>query len=150
MSPSDPRPSSRQVSARTASETPPILVPVGAGELIDKLTILAIKLERIEDPAKRANVRREHALLGATRAEAVGAVDGLAPLEAALKAVNEALWDIEDAIRACEAAGDFGPRFVELARSVYRENDRRAALKKDINRLTGSAIVEEKSYAGVR
>ncbi|MEQ8968490.1 MAG: DUF6165 family protein [Azospirillaceae bacterium] len=137
--PADPPPS---------DPAPPILVPVGAGELIDKLTILAIKLERIADPAKRENVRREHTLLSETRARAIGAVEGLDALEAELKAVNEALWEIEDAIRERESEGDFGDRFVALARAVYRENDRRAALKKAINCLTGSAIVEEKSYAG--
>lgn len=121
-------------------------VPVSWGELIDKITILEIKSVRIDDPVKQANVARELSLL-ADRLATIPmppAVDGLT---AELKAVNLALWEIEDEIRDCERAGDFGPRFVELARSVYRTNDRRAALKKDINAALGSAIVEEKSYA---
>jgi hypothetical protein len=124
----------------------PILIEVGPGELIDKITILVIKSERMSDPAKLANVRHELQVLEAARRAHVPASAELQRLEAELKAVNEALWVIEDDIRQCEADKDFGPKFVELARSVYRQNDRRAALKKDINLLTGSAIIEEKSY----
>jgi len=101
----------------------------------------------MDDPAKLAHVRYELEVLSKARAEKLPASPELTRLEADLKAVNEALWVIEDDIRNCEAAGDFGPTFIELARSVYRQNDKRAALKKDINLLTGSAIVEEKSYA---
>jgi len=154
-----------------------LLVPVSAGELLDKITILQIKVARIGDPAKRANVAVELAALeavaaraglvaggrGVYRAEATtdlaeGIVKGgadmggarlgdLAATLAELVAVNGELWDIEDRIRDCERAGDFGPGFVALARSVYRTNDRRAALKARLNQLCGSQLVEEKSYA---
>ena len=121
--------------------------PIAWGELFDKVTILEIKAQRITAPAALANVRRELAALQAIEAAAPGSAD-LAGLKGELAGVNLALWEIEDAVRACEQAGDFGDRFVELARSVYRENDRRAAIKRRINVLLGSDIVEEKSYAG--
>ena len=120
-----------------------ILVEVGAGELIDKITILRIKSERMTDAAKLANVKRELDVLGAAR-------DASLPVSAelsALEAVNNTLWRIEDDVRACEAKRDFGPEFIELARAVYTCNDRRAAIKKQINLLTGSSLIEEKSYA---
>lgn len=122
-----------------------LLAPVSWGELIDKITILEIKAARIADPAKLANVRRELQALTAVRDK-----QGKAPpaLAAALREVNGQLWDIEDRIRECEQRGDFGAVFVELARSVYRTNDRRAALKKTINEQMGSELVEEKSYRG--
>ncbi len=128
------------------SEKAAILIEVGPGELIDKITILEIKSERMSDAAKLRNVRHELDVLNAARAAHIAATAALARLEAELKSVNEALWVIEDDIRQCEADRDFGPKFIELARSVYKQNDRRAALKKDINTLTGSAIIEEKSY----
>lgn len=124
----------------------PILVPVSWGELLDKITILDIKGRRIEDAAKRANVLREREALDAVVAAAGPQPDGAAALIGQLTAVNEALWDIEDEIRDCERHKDFGPRFVELARSVYHSNDRRAALKRELNDLLGSELVEEKSY----
>lgn len=123
-----------------------VLIEVGAGELIDKITILHIKTKRMTDPVKLHNVRHEFDVLDAARRRALPVSDELVRLEHALTEVNEALWVIEDDIRACEAERDFGPRFIELARSVYIQNDRRAALKKDINLLCGSSIVEEKSY----
>jgi post-segregation antitoxin (ccd killing protein) len=122
--------------------------PVSAGELIDKITILEIKLERITDVTKQANVRHELDLLSAVQAKSVPASPELTALAAELKAVNERLWEIEDEIRSCETSGNFGDRFITLARSVYQENDHRAALKRRINDLLDSAIVEEKSYAG--
>jgi hypothetical protein len=115
--------------------------------LIDKITILEIKSARIEDLAKLANVHTELALLAATRDCCLLASDALAGLTTELRTVNEALWEVEDALRLCERDGDFGPRFVELARSVYRHNDRRASLKRRINDLLGSRLVEEKDYA---
>jgi len=123
-----------------------VSVPVSPGELIDKITILEIKAERIADPAKLVNVRHQLTLLAGVRDEALAASTRLTKLADDLKSVNSALWEIEDDIRACEAAQDFGSRFVELARSVYRTNDRRAALKKEIDDLFGSAITDEKSY----
>jgi len=123
-----------------------ILVPVSAGELVDKIAILRIKAARIADPAKLANVRHELAALEAVAATSVPPSDALAALEAELRAVNESLWEVEDDIRAHDARGDFGAGFVRLARAVHVTNDRRAALKRAVNDLTGSALVEEKSY----
>jgi uncharacterized protein DUF6165 len=125
----------------------PIFIEVGAGDLIDRMTILHIKNERIADTAKRANVARELVALEPARTRLLGAFPALASLEAELKRINEELWTIEDAIRQCEARSDFGPRFIELARAVYKNNDRRGDLKKAINVLTGARIVEEKSYS---
>jgi hypothetical protein len=119
------------------------LIPVSPGELLDRLTILTLKAERIADPAKRANVRAELAGLG----RPLPASAELDRLAAELRSVNAALWDVEDALRACERRGDFGPAFVALARSVYTNNDRRAALKRQVNALLGSPLTEEKSYA---
>jgi hypothetical protein len=124
-----------------------IFVEIAAGELIDKITILEIKLDQISEPAKRANIRREYELLSTVLQEQVEPGEELAELTAALKAANQELWHIEDDIRARERAKDFGPEFIALARSVYQTNDRRAALKREINALLQSAIIEEKSYA---
>jgi hypothetical protein len=118
--------------------------PISWGELIDKLTILELKAARLSDPAALANVRRELAALAPLEAAATDA--RLPALRAALMEVNAALWDIEDRIREKEAAADFAAEFVELARSVYRQNDRRAALKREISLALGSDLIEEKSY----
>jgi len=124
-----------------------LLAPVSPGELIDKLTILQIKSRRIDDAAKLANVRRElDVLTQCWKRSPWGSAD-VAADEAALLAVNERLWDIEDRIRDKERAKAFDAGFIELARAVYIENDQRAAIKKRINTALGSAIVEEKSYA---
>ena len=123
-----------------------VQVEISPGELLDKLTILEIKAARITDAAKLANVGREQATLAAAAA-GLPAADGLAALRDDLKAVNERLWDIEDEIREHERRGDFGDGFVALARAVYVTNDRRAALKRQINELLNSDIAEEKSYA---
>ncbi|BDD89444.1 DUF6165 family protein [Desulfofustis limnaeus] len=123
-----------------------VKIPVSWGELLDKLTILQIKMERIEDPEKRRNVRKELAALDAVRRDRGVPAPELEELVGQLRQVNEQLWDIEDAIRLCERQQEFGARFVQLARSVYQSNDRRAALKYQINRLLDSEIVEEKSY----
>lgn len=124
-----------------------ITVEVAPGELIDKITILEIKLERMTDEAKLANVRIERDTLVAARDAAVPASSELDALTAELKTINESLWEIEDDIRECERSKDFGSRFVELARSVYFTNDRRSDVKRKINALLGSRLVEEKSYA---
>lgn len=122
-------------------------VPVAWGELFDKITILTIKARRIADPARHANVERELALLSEVRRQALVAPPaGIAEIEAELAAVNEELWTIEDEIRRLDRAGEFGPAFVALARAVYRTNDRRAALKRRIDELTGSPLREEKWY----
>jgi hypothetical protein len=130
----------------TKTQEAAILIEVGPGELIDKITILAIKSERMSDEGKLKNVRHELGVLDAARRAHIPSSAELTKLEAGLKSVNETLWVIEDDIRQCEADKDFGPKFVELARAVYKQNDKRAALKKDINLLTGSSIIEEKSY----
>ena len=124
----------------------PLLVPISVGELLDKISILEIKAEAITDPAKHANVMRELAALDAVRGREVASSPELEALYAELQAVNRALWRIEDDIRQLECAGLFDSRFIELSRGVYRNNDRRAVLKRRINELTGSEIVEEKSY----
>jgi hypothetical protein len=121
-------------------------VPVSWGELLDKIAILQIKHDRIRNAVARANVARELGLLLGVAAEQLRRPVLAAPI-ARLRAVNEQLWEIEDSIRECEAANDFGPRFVHLARSVYRQNDLRSAIKREINEACGSALVEEKSYA---
>ncbi len=123
-----------------------IEAPVSVGELLDKITILEIKRRRLTDPEKQRNVALELAHLRDRWASAKIDID-LSPYMVELEAVNEVLWEIEDAIRECERRQDFGPRFVHLARSVYRTNDRRADLKRAINALTRSTIREEKSYA---
>ncbi|MCY3931293.1 MAG: DUF6165 family protein [Acidobacteria bacterium] len=122
-------------------------VEVSPGELIDKITILEIKTERIADPDKLANVHRELGSLTAARSEALPRSTELDELTAELRRINERLWEIEDDIRDCERKSDFGQRFIDLARAVYRTNDRRAAAKRQINELLGSELVEEKDYA---
>ena len=133
----------------SAANTTPILVEVGVGELIDKITILRIKTERISDKSKLANITHELSVLEAVRQSQVPQSDRLTHLEGDLLAVNIALWEIEDDIRKCEHTGDFGPEFIRLARAVYQTNDRRADLKKQINLAAGSTVIEEKSYFSV-
>ena len=122
-----------------------ILAPISAGELVDKITILRVKADRI-GAAKRVNVTKELRLLEALAGEVLPDSPKLAVLTAELTTVNAALWDIEEGKRDCERRQDFGGEFVRLARAVYLENDRRAAIKRAINELTGSDLVEEKSY----
>jgi len=124
-----------------------IAAEISVGELIDKITILEIKLDNSPDPAKRQNIETELVALSATRDQSVTASDELSQLTDALKSINQTLWRVEDDIRDLERAKDFGERFIELARAVYQTNDKRSALKRDINDLTGSRIVEEKLYA---
>jgi chaperonin cofactor prefoldin len=123
-----------------------ILLEVSPGELIDKMTILEIKLAHLANPDQLANVRREYDLVKQTFSECVENTPALADLIGELKVANLALWEIEDAIRDHERNQDFGETFVQLARSVYRTNDRRSAIKRRINRLLDSTLIEEKSY----
>lgn len=123
-----------------------ISVPVSFGELLDKIAILEIKSERIRDEAKLVNIRRELDALRATWAAHPASKVGIDAHLAALKAVNERLWVIEDDIRLKEKAQAFDQEFIRLARAVYFENDERAKVKKDINLALGSTYVEEKSY----
>jgi hypothetical protein len=127
-----------------------ILVPLSPGELLDNITILRIKAQRIQDAGKLGNIRRELALLEQHWSQAVAATLELAADEAALARVNAELWDIEDRIREHEAQRRFDAGFVELARAVYLRNDERAAIKQRINLKLESAIVEEKSYRPYR
>ena len=124
---------------------PSIKIDAAPGELIDKITILEIKAARIDDAEKRANVTDELATLTNAREFAIETSDQIRELSKRLKTVNEKLWEIEDEFQLCERDGDFGPRFVDLARSVYRFNDERAEIKREINTLLGARIVEEKS-----
>lgn len=123
-----------------------ITVPVSFGELLDKISILQIKSERMSDEAKLANVRRELSALEKTWMAHPSAGGDIVRLRAELKAVNERLWDIEDEVRLKERAQAFDQDFIELARSVYLQNDERARIKKAINLALGSSYVEEKSY----
>ncbi len=124
----------------------PILISVAAGELIDKITILEIKAERIADAEKLVHVRRELAMLKTVCDQAVEPSAQLTELTGELRSINSELWRIEDEIRVCERKKDFGPKFIELARSVYHNNDRRFECKRRINELVGSSLVEQKSY----
>lgn len=126
---------------------PEITVPISPGELIDKLTILDIKLERIKDKEKLTNVKVERDLLervwaGSSYADA----EIISEKRAELRKINEKLWVIEDELRLKESKAEFDEEFIELARSVYFTNDRRARVKRDINIGVGSDLVEEKSY----
>ena len=124
-----------------------IAVPISPGELIDKITICQIKTERMTEPVKLRNVNHELSLLLASLQQSVPASQELSELTAKLKAINEKLWGIEDDIRDCERHRDFSARFIELARAVYFCNDVRATIKRQINDLLNSPLVEEKSYA---
>lgn len=123
-----------------------VKVDVSYGELLDKITILEIKLDHVTDPAQRANIEKERALLSEARDSALGTGNDVASLSARLKEVNRRLWKIEDDIRDCERGKDFGEAFVQLARAVYHENDERAAIKREVNERLGSPLVEEKLY----
>jgi hypothetical protein len=122
-----------------------MLVETAPGTVIDRLTILELKLEKIADPAKREPVRLEYEMLSASFAAAVP-FPGIVPLRTALKEVNAALWQVENDLRDCERTKDFGSRFIELARSIYRHNDRRSALKRQIDEAAGSVLTDVKSY----
>lgn len=124
-----------------------IRVPISPGELLDKITILEIKAEQIADNEKLRNVKTELDLLGQVWEQASADNDTVLELKQTLKSTNMDLWTIEDKIRIKEARKEFDHEFVELARSVYRKNDKRAATKKEVNVLLGSGIMEEKSYA---
>ncbi len=121
-------------------------IVVSVGELLDKITILEIKSERISDAVKVSNVNRELGLLRRIWDDSELSATDISEPMARLRAVNEELWDIEDGIRIKEAAGEFDEEFIELARSVYFRNDVRAAVKRELNILLGSSLVEEKSY----
>jgi hypothetical protein len=122
------------------------LAPISWGELIDKITILEIKAQKLTSPPALANVRRELQGLLAIAEPGLRQHPEVASLKAQLRAVNERLWEIEDAIRAKEAADTFDQEFIGLARSVYHENDLRGRIKREVNTAMNSEIVEEKQY----
>jgi chaperonin cofactor prefoldin len=123
-----------------------ILVEISPGEMIDKITILLIKSEFIKDAEQLANVRHELGVLSTQMDRNIPSSQTLDALISELKSVNEELWRIEDDIRHCERTGDYSQLFIDLARAVYITNDKRADLKRKINLLLGSKIMEEKSY----
>jgi hypothetical protein len=127
-----------------------LLVPISPGELIDKITILEIKSQRMTDATKLHNVRTELKLLSDTWLASPFSATDISAQWTGLRDVNAQLWDIEDRIRDKERDGRFDAEFIELARAVYVTNDERAAIKKQINTKLGSALVEEKSYAAYR
>jgi hypothetical protein len=130
----------------TTTPSPLAYVPISTGELVDKITILEIKAQRVSDPSKRNTVCKELQLLTAIYAE--GARDVvIEALKRELHQINETLWDVEDCLRACERKQTFGEEFISLARAVYKTNDRRAELKRRINEISGSALWEIKSHA---
>ena len=123
-----------------------IMVPVSVGELIDKITILEIKAERISQDDRRRNVLVELEGLLPLWHELAAQAPSLRELKDGLRAVNEQMWDVQDALRAKEAAQDFGADFIGLARAVAARNGERIGIKNEINRLAGSQFVEEKQY----
>jgi hypothetical protein len=130
-----------------STHSPRIVIEISPGELWDKITILRIKAERITDASKLANVRFELAALEKVSVSATVHSAELKHCIDRLRAVNELLWNVEDDIRRCEQRRDFDAAFIELARSVYRLNDERGRIKREINVLLASSIVEEKQYA---
>jgi hypothetical protein len=139
----------RKPRQRTSRKSPTIAPPrilVAWSELIDKITILEIKSERILDAAAVANVRKELALLRKIAAPVLSDGDEILDLLRQLRAINERLWDIENSIRGKEAIGEFDRDFIELARAVYKSNDERGAKKREIDRKLVCGLTEEKSY----
>ena len=124
-----------------------ITAEISPGELIDKITILEIKMDRITDDKKLKNIKTEWNALNQSRAQKIVTSAKLDGLTTELKAINETLWVIEDDIRECEHRKEFGEAFIALARSVYLSNDHRARVKRKINELLGSRLIEEKSYS---
>jgi hypothetical protein len=120
-----------------------MLIEVSDGEIVDKLTIIEIKLENIKEKAKLANIRKEYEVVNEAVKKIIDKTD---PLYVELLNINNELWKIEDSIRDCERNKDFGPKFIKLARAVYFTNDKRADVKKRINLRSGSSLIEEKSY----
>jgi predicted RNA-binding protein with EMAP domain len=123
-----------------------ISVPISWGELVDKITILEIKMDRIKDAEKLVNISRELQSLRLIFDKGCAEPEKIGQVKAELREVNEKLWMIEDDIRKCEKEKDFSQRFIELARAVYLNNDQRAALKREINTILNSELFEEKSY----
>ena len=124
-----------------------ILSEISAGELLDKITILEIKLERIEDKNSKESISKEYKILEHVKNSNINEDKKIKQLFVKLKEINQNLWNIEDEIRICEKRKDFGKKFIELARGVYFNNDKRAKIKSEINEILGSNIKEIKKYA---
>ena len=123
-----------------------ILTEISAGELLDKLSILEIKLNKIKNPSLLQEVKKEYDLLNKTKNNNINSSDKIDILYKNLKEINEKLWKIENEIRLCEKNSDFNDKFVQLARNVYIENDKRSKIKLEINKVLGSNIKEVKQY----
>jgi predicted nucleic acid-binding Zn-ribbon protein len=133
--------------SNAAAPSPLAYAPISIGELVDKITILEIKAQRVRDPHKRDAVSKELTLLNEIDCAMGERGLTIKVLKDELRQVNEALWDIEDRIRDCEREQSFGEEFIALARAVYKTNDRRAELKRRINEILGSPLMEVKSHA---
>jgi len=124
-----------------------ILSEVSAGELLDKISILEIKLEKISDKSSLEQIKKEYKMLKENQNSTIKLEGKIEDLFKSLKNINFKLWNIEDRLRVCEKNKDFGKEFVELAREVYLNNDKRSKIKSDINKILGSNIMEIKQYA---
>ena len=123
-----------------------ILTEISAGELLDKISILEIKLNNIKDKEKLVEINKEHKSLEITRKSNIEITESLQKLINQLSEINLKLWNIEEEKRICEKNGDFGNNFIQLSRNVYKSNDKRAKIKSDINKMLRSNIKEVKSY----
>tara|TARA_B100000029_G_C17336423_1_gene873664 strand:- start:3 stop:404 length:402 start_codon:yes stop_codon:yes gene_type:complete len=130
-----------------ANKSKKILSEISAGELLDKISILEIKTEKITDKKNLDEIRKEYKILQKSRDSSIKLDDKIKKLFVEIKKVNLTLWEIEDKIRICEKKSDFGKDFVELARGVYFNNDKRAKIKSEINKILGSNIKEIKQYS---
>ena len=130
-----------------ANKSKKILTEISAGELLDKISILEIKLDKIKDKESLVEINKEYESLNKTKNSNLNLTEDLKNLINKLKEINMKLWTIEDEKRTCEKNKDFGKKFIDLSRNVYINNDKRAEIKSEINRLLGSNIKEVKKYA---
>jgi len=124
-----------------------ILSEISAGELLDKISILEIRIEKVKDKSDLEEINKEYKILKESQKLAINFTDEIQKLFQEIKQINQKLWNIEDKIRSCEKEKDFGQKFIDLARSVYFNNDKRAKIKSEINKLLGSNIKEIKQYS---
>ena len=124
-----------------------ILSEISAGELLDKISILEIRIEKVKGKSDLEEINKEYKILKESQKLAINFTDEIRKLFQEIKQINQKLWDIEDEIRSCEKEKDFGQKFIDLARSVYFNNDKRAKIKSEINKLLGSNIKEIKQYS---
>ena len=123
-----------------------ILTEISAGELLDKLSILEIKLNKIKNPALLQEIKKDYNIINEAKNKNINSSDEINVLYTDLKKINEQLWEIEDKIRLCEKNSDFKDKFIQLARDVYLKNDKRSKIKSEINKISGSNIREVKQY----